>query len=110
MSIIGIDQCFCGSSELDYEYIKSLKAHNPALRIISSDSAPLLLSFFHQAFIAPNRRSIPHQELLSLLEDELFRWREIYGEDIHKRTAKQYQALWCGNNAYLSKRYLATWR
>ena len=90
---------------MNYEYIKSLKANNPALRIISSDSAPLLLSFFHQTFIEPNRRSITHEELLSLLEDELFRLREIYGEDTHKMTAKQYLALWCDNNAYLSKRY-----
>lgn len=90
---------------MDYEYIKSLKTNNPALRIISSESAPLLLSFFHQAFIEPNRRSIPHEELLSLLEDELFRLREVYGEDTHKMTAKQYLALWCDNNAYLSKRY-----
>jgi hypothetical protein len=90
---------------LDYEYIKSLKTNSPALRIISSDSAPLLLSFFHKVFIDPNRRSIPHEELLSLLEDELFHLREIYGEDAHKMSGKQYLALWCDNNAYLSKRY-----
>ncbi|MDO3377704.1 DUF3375 domain-containing protein [Geoalkalibacter halelectricus] len=90
---------------MDYEYIKSLKVNNPALRIISSDSAPLLLSFFHQVFIEPNRRSIPHEEILSLLEDELFRLREIYGEDSHKMSAKQYLVLWCDNNSYLSKRY-----
>ena len=90
---------------MEYEYIKSLKANNPALRIISADSAPLLLSFFHRVFIEPNRRSIPHEELLSLLEDELFRLREIHGDDIPKMTAKQYLAQWCDNNAYLSKRY-----
>lgn len=90
---------------MEYEYIKSLKSSNPALKVISSESAPLVLSFFHQVFIEPNLRSIPHQELLSLLEDELFRLRESYGEDTHKMTAKQYLALWCDNNAYLSKRY-----
>jgi hypothetical protein len=90
---------------VNYEYIKSLKANNPALRIISSDSAPLLLSFFHKVFIEPNRRSIPHEELLSLLEDELFRLRDIYGEEAHKMSAKQYLALWCDNSAFLSKRY-----
>ena len=95
---------YCGGT-VDYEYIKSLKANNPALRIITSDSAPLLLSFFHKAFIDPNRRSIPHEQLLSLLEDELFRLREMYGEDTHKMPAKQYLALWCDNNAYLTKRY-----
>jgi hypothetical protein len=90
---------------VEYEYIKSLKSNNPALRLISSESAPLVLSFFHKVFIEPNRRSIPHQELLSLLDDELFRLRESYGDDAHKMTAKQYLALWCDNNAYLSKRY-----
>jgi len=90
---------------VEYEYIKSLKSNNPALRVISSESAPLVLSFFHKVFIEPNRRSIPHQELLSLLDDELFRLRESYGDDAHKMTAKQYLALWCDNNAYLSKRY-----
>ncbi len=90
---------------MEYEYIKSLKTNNPALRIISSDNAPLILSFFDKVFIEPNRRSIPHEELLSLLEDELFRLREIYGEEAHKMSAKQYLALWCDNNAYLSKRY-----
>lgn len=90
---------------MEYEYIKSLKSNSPALRVISSDSAPLLLSFFHKVFIAPNRRSIPHEELLSLLEDELFQLREIYGEDAHKMTAKQYLAIWCDNNAFLFKRY-----
>lgn len=90
---------------MEYEYIKSLKSNNPALKVISSESAPLVLSFFHKVFIEPNRRSIPHQELLSLLDDELFRLRESYGDDAHKMTAKQYLALWCDNNAYLSKRY-----
>jgi len=42
---------------------------------------------------------------LSLLDDELFRLRESYGDDAHKMSAKQYLALWCDNNAYLSKRY-----
>ena len=71
---------YCGGT-VEYEYIKSLKSNNPALRVISSESAPLVLSFFHKVFIEPNRRSIPHQDLLSLLEDELFRLRESYGED-----------------------------
>lgn len=90
---------------MEYEYIKALKASNPALRVINAESAPLILSFFHKVFIEPNRRSIPHQELLSLLEDELFRLHEIYGEDVHKMSAKQHLAVWCDNNAYLSKRY-----
>ena len=90
---------------MDYEYIKSLKTNNPALRVISSDNAPLALSFFHKVFIEPNRRSIPHQELLSLLDDELYNLRQSYGEEVHKMTAKQYLALWCDSNSYLSKRY-----
>lgn len=90
---------------MDYEYLKSLKANSPALRVLTSDSAPLLLSFFHKVFIEPNRRSIPHEELISLLDDELFNLREIYGEEAHKMSAKQYLAIWCDNNAYLSKRY-----
>jgi hypothetical protein len=90
---------------LEYEYIKSLKSNNPALRLINSDSAPLALSFFYQLFIESNRRSIPHEELLSLLEDELFHLREIYGEDAHKMSAKQYLTLWCDKNTFLTKRY-----
>ena len=62
---------------MKYEYLISLKKH-PAWRLLLVDSAPLIISFFHSAFIQPNRRAIAAGELVAKLDDYLYRLREVY--------------------------------
>jgi len=56
----------------DYRDLVLLRQNHPARRLLAADHAPLVLVFLHAAFIAPNRRSLSQQTLVTLLEDQLF--------------------------------------
>jgi hypothetical protein len=73
---------------------------------LNADSAPLIVSFFHRAFIQPNRRAIGQRELVTRLDDYLYHLREIYGETLHPRRTQDYLDEWAsGENAFLRKYY-----
>ncbi len=66
---------------LDYPTLASLRAHHPAWRLLCSDNAPLIASFLHRVFIAPNVRTLGVAELAEALEDELYALRRQQGEE-----------------------------
>ena len=59
-----------------FEDIAWLRANSPAWRLLRADSAPLVLSFLHQVFVADNVRSISAADLASRLDDVLFALNE----------------------------------
>ncbi len=90
---------------MQYEYLKSLRGH-PAWRLLAADNAPLILSFFHLAFIRQNRRAIAAGELTAMLDDYLYHLRQVHGPDFAPRPAREYLDAWAsGQEAYLRKYY-----
>jgi hypothetical protein len=90
---------------MEYEYLLSLRKH-PAWRLLTADSAPLIISFFHSAFIQANRRAITAGELAARLDDHLHQLREAYGDDRFPRKPGDYLDAWAaGEQAFLRKYY-----
>lgn len=93
---------------LDYATIDLLRQSHPAWRLLRSDHAPLVASFLHGAFIAPNVRVLSQADLAEALEDELFALRERLGADAYPKSALDYLNDWAANDkGWLRKFYRA---
>lgn len=91
---------------LDYATLDALRTRHPAWRLLRSDHAPLVASFLHRAFVAPNVRVIPAADLAEALEDELFAMREQLGPDAFPRAATDYLNDWAApDRGWLRKFY-----
>lgn len=89
---------------MNYSRLERLRKH-PAWRLLSADSAPLIISFLDLSFLEPNARSYPQSALASRLDDYLFRLNEQIGNR-YPRRAQEYLDEWArGENAYLRKYY-----
>lgn len=75
---------------LDYVTLDLLKQNHPAWRLLNSPHAPLIASFLHRVFVAPNQRLIAQADLTEALEDELFGLRERLGDDAFPKPALDY--------------------
>lgn len=94
--------------ELDFASVDGLKRNHPAWRLLAAEHAPLLVSFLNRAFIKPNTRGMEQSKLASLLEDELYRVRELRGEDSFPRSASDYLDDWTQDTkGWLRKYYPA---
>ena len=94
-------------SGLDYDALTILRKKHPAWRLLVADHAPLIASFLHTAFIASNTRTHPEPQLVSALEDFLFRIRETH-PDAYPRRAEQYLDDWAqAEKGWLRKYYPA---
>ena len=90
----------------DYWTLERLRHDHPAWRLLRSDHAPLVAGFLHRAFIEQNHRVLPESALAERLEDELFRLREIHGEDKFPKPAAEYLDDWTlPDRAWLRKFY-----
>jgi hypothetical protein len=91
----------------DYETLQSLMLHHPAWRLLRADHAPLVISFLHKSFVAPNKRTIPAADLAESLEDTLFGLRQILGDDAFaKKPALDFLNDWSNpEKAWLRKFY-----
>ncbi len=91
---------------MDFHYLEQLKATHPTLRLLTADNAPLIISFLFRIFIEPNRRSVPGQELETLLADYLYQLHDILGEERFPRSAREYLDAWsAGESGFLRKYY-----
>ena len=79
---------------LDYDMLDRLCQHHPAWRLLRSPHAPLIASFLHRAFIAPNERLLMQSDLAEALEDELFALRERTGDGAYPKAALDYLNDW----------------
>lgn len=91
---------------MDHSTLENLKQRHTALKLLNADHMPLMISFFHRAFIVPNQRAIAMGELSTLLDDYLFYLKEDVGENRYPRSARDYLEEWAaGDNAFLRKYY-----
>lgn len=83
---------------LDYVTLDLLRQSHPAWRLLRSDHAPLVASFLHRVFVAPNVRVLAQADLAEALEDELFGLREQLGADAFPKSALDYLNDWAAND------------
>ena len=90
---------------MDHDYLLELKRSHPALRLLASNTAPLILSFLYRVFVLPNRRGIGQDELETLLDDYLFGLRRIHGEEMYPRSGAQYLESWADPGRAILRKY-----
>ena len=91
---------------LDHATLDALRTHHPAWRLLRSDHAPLVASFLHRVFVAPNVRVMAATDLAEALEDELYALRERLGDDTFPRPALEYLNDWASpEKGWLRKFY-----
>ena len=90
---------------MEHDYLVKLRQH-PTWRLLCADNAPLIISFFYRVFIAPNCRSLRHNDIVEKLTDTLFYLRQIHGDKLYPKVATAYLNDWTsGDNAFLRKYY-----
>ncbi|NEX12363.1 hypothetical protein CR161_08730 [Prosthecochloris sp. ZM] len=91
---------------LDYTTIDLLRQNHPAWRLLRAQHAPLVASFLHRVFIAPNVRTLSQADLVEALEDELFALRRQLGDNAFPGSAQSYLNDWAENDkGWLRKFY-----
>lgn len=93
---------------LDYATLDQLRQSHPAWRLLGSPHAPLVASFLHRVFIAPNVRVLAQADVAEALEDELFGLRQRLGGEAFPKPALDYLNDWAGHDkGWLRKFYRA---
>ena len=91
----------------DYATLDQLRLSHPAWLLLRSDHAPMVASFLHRVFIAPNVRIMAQADLVEALEDELFALRERKGADLFPKAALDYLNDWASiEKGWLRKFYI----
>lgn len=91
---------------LDFATLDALRTHHPAWRLLRSDHAPLVASFLHRVFVAPNVRVMAAADLAEALEDELYALRVHLGEAAFPKPALEYLNDWAASDkGWLRKFY-----
>jgi hypothetical protein len=91
---------------MDHDRLDRVRRTHPTLRLLAADHMPLIASFLDRVYLAPNRRSIGHAELVAALDDHLHALRDELGDGAYPRGAKQYLDDWAnGPTPWLRKFY-----
>jgi hypothetical protein len=91
---------------LDFTTLDLLRQNHPAWRLLRAQHAPLVASFLHRVFIAPNVRTLSQSDLVEALEDELFALRREPGDNAFPGSAQSYLNDWAENDkGWLRKFY-----
>ncbi len=91
---------------LDYSTLDLLRQNHPAWRLLRAQHTPLVASFLHRVFIAPNVRTLAQADLVEALEDELFALRSQLGDNAFPGSAQSYLNDWADNDkGWLRKFY-----
>lgn len=91
---------------LDFATLDVLRTRHPAWRLLRSDHAPLVASFLHRVFVAPNVRVMAAADLSEALEDELYALRLLLGETTFPKPALEYLNDWASTDkGWLRKFY-----
>jgi hypothetical protein len=92
--------------KFDYATFDALRTHHPAWRLLRSDHAPLVASFLHRVFVAPNVRVMAAADLAEALEDELYALRLQLGDGAFPKNALDYLNDWASpERGWLRKFY-----
>lgn len=93
-------------TNLDFAALHTLCNHHPGWRLLRSDHVPLVASFLHRVFVAPNVRVMAAADLAEALEDELYALRLQRGEDAFPKSALDYLNDWAApDKGWLRKFY-----
>lgn len=91
---------------MDHATLSTLRDRHPAWRLLASPHAPLVASFLHRVFVAPNVRVMSEADLAEALEDELFALREQWGMEAYPKSARDYLNDWAApDKGWLRKFY-----
>jgi hypothetical protein len=91
---------------MDHATLATLRDRHPAWRLLASPHAPLVASFLHRVFVAPNVRVMHEADLAEALEDELFSLRELHGREAYPKGAPDYLNDWAApDKGWLRKFY-----
>lgn len=91
---------------LDFATLYTLRDRHPAWRLLASPHAPLVASFLHRVFVAPNVRVMSEADVAEALEDELFALREQLGPETYPKGAQDYLNDWAApEKGWLRKFY-----
>ena len=93
---------------MDYDELVSMRASNPAWRLLRADSAPLVLSVLGQVFVTENVRSISSTALVVRLDDELYALNARLGAGTFPRSAKAYLDDWSATDVGWLRKYYPT--
>ncbi len=95
-----------GGVTVDHATLSTLRDRHPAWRLLASPHAPLVASFLHRVFVAPNVRVMSEADLVETLEDELFALREQSVPDAYPKGAQEYLNDWAApDKGWLRKFY-----
>jgi hypothetical protein len=89
---------------VDHARVHYETLHNPSLRLLQKDTAPLIISFLFQQFKRNHRVVVPANELMARLEDHL---EELNAEEpsVYPRSAAAYLKTWCDEDHRLLRSY-----
>lgn len=94
---------------LDYSTLEALRRQHPAWRLLAAEHAPLVASFLHRAFIAPNVRVMAQADLVEALNDTLYGIHEQSSGNValkFPKSAIEYLNDWAANDkGWLRKFY-----
>ena len=93
----------------DYSTLEALRRQHPAWRLLVAEHAPLVASFLHRVFIAPNVRVMAQTELAEALNDTLYGIHEQTPDKVTPKFPKpalEYLNDWAANDkGWLRKFY-----
>jgi flagellar motility protein MotE (MotC chaperone) len=90
---------------MDYRTLDAQRRKHPAWRLLRAEHAPLIASFLHEAFIAPNVRTLSQPELTARLDDALYRLRRELGDEAYPRSARAYLDDWASDDSGWLRKY-----
>ena len=88
---------------MTYEYLKQIKATDQTIKLLSADNFAFMVSFFYLAFIKMRKFTLPHSEILQLLDDYLFEINTIYNNPYPKAPKEYLDDFVNDKNGYLRK-------
>ena len=88
---------------MTYEYLKQIKSSDQTIKLLSADNFAFMVSFFYLAFIKMRKQTLPHSEIIQLLDDYLFEINSIY-DTLYPKSPKEYLDDFVNDkNGYLRK-------
>lgn len=90
---------------MDYQQLLAQRRAHPAWRLLAADHAPMIASFLHQRFVAPNVRTVGREQLVSLLDDHLYQLHEMTGEQAFPKPAASYLDDWASDDRGWLRKY-----
>ncbi len=95
------------NNQLNYDFLEHFKEQSVALRLLRSQNFSLISSFFYRAFISKNRRAMPYQELVGLLDHHLSDIADTHGDARYPKAARAYIDDWINAKGGFLRKYLA---